>query len=108
MNNLLAFSCSYVAMSLLALSYFGHYRTVLQQTPSVIRQRLLLTAGWVLLAVCSGLCILNDGVGYGLLVLFGLVAVCSLLIMMLLSFRPNRLLFSTYLMLFCGLLSLFF
>lgn len=107
MNNLLAFSSSYVAMSLLALSYFGHYRTVLQQAPSVNRQRLLLAAGWLLLVVCTCLCISYDGVGYGLIVLFGLVAVSSLLIMMLLSFRPSWLLSSIFLMLCCGLLALF-
>lgn len=107
MSNLLSFSSCYMAMSLLALSYFGHYRTVLQKVPSAKEQRLLLATGWLLLAASTWLCILADGVGYGLMVLLGLVAVCSLLIMMLISFRPAWLPVSMLMVLIGGLIPLF-
>lgn len=107
MSNLLSFSSCYMAMSLLALSYFGHYRTVLQKAPSVNEQRFLLATGWLLLLASGWLCILADGVGYGLMVLLGLVTVCSLMIMMLISFRPAWLPVSMLLALIGGLIPLF-
>lgn len=107
MSNLLSFSSCYMAMSLLALSYFGHYRAVLQKTPSVNEQRVLSGAGWLLLTASTWLCIMADGVGYGLLVLLGLVALCSLIIMMLISFRPAWLPVSMLFVLIGGLIPLF-
>ncbi|MEZ9197018.1 DUF3325 domain-containing protein [Shewanella sp. 10N.286.54.B9] len=87
MLSLLGFS--YVAFSLLALAMFSHHREVLGYAPSDKRCRVLSTAGWFGLALTYWGCTLLQGVAYGSIIYFGLLAVAGLLVVMTLSYRAK-------------------
>ncbi|MFT5789396.1 MAG: hypothetical protein ACI8SJ_001512 [Shewanella sp.] len=80
---------SYIAFSLLALAMFSHYRDVLGKAPSNKQSRGLSIAGWFGLALTYWGCTIDQGVAYGSVIYFGLLAASGLLVIMTLSYRAK-------------------
>ncbi|PKG58061.1 DUF3325 domain-containing protein [Shewanella sp. Choline-02u-19] len=87
MLSLLGFS--YIAFGLLALAMFSHHREVLGKAPSDKQSRRLSITGWLGLALTYWGCTLDQGVAYGSIIYFGLLAASGLLVIMTLSYRAK-------------------
>jgi len=87
MLSLLGFS--YIAFCLLALAMFAHHRNVLGKAPSEKLSRALSISGWIGLALTYWGCIVGQGIAYGSIIYFGVLAASGLLVILTLSYRAK-------------------
>lgn len=87
MLSLLGFS--YIAFCLLALAMFSHHREVLGKAPSDKLSRALFIAGWTGLALTYWGCTVDQGIAYGSIIYFGVLAVSGVLVILTLSYRAK-------------------
>jgi len=87
----LAFVSSLLGFAALALSMSRHHQQVCRGEPSHRRQGLLRLVGWGLLLAALGLCQAHAGWASGLVWWTGLLTAAALLVIVLLTYRPNQL-----------------
>lgn len=87
----LAFLSSLLGFAALALSMSRHHQQVWRRAPSRRRQGLLRLVGRALLLAALGLCQMHAGWASGLVWWTGLLTAAALLVIVLLTYRPNRL-----------------
>lgn len=79
----------FIAMGLLALSYFNHHRAVRHRPLTYVQVRGFRTAGTAILVLCYGLASRHYGPAYASVLLLGWVCLSSIIIMVLLSYKPR-------------------
>jgi len=85
----LALVSSFTGFAALALALNRHHKQVWRREPSRRRQWVLRLAGWGLLLASLGLCQAQVGWASGLVWWAGLLTVAALLVIFLLTYRPN-------------------
>jgi hypothetical protein len=85
----LALVSSFAGFSILALAMNRHHKQIWRREPSRRRQWLLRLAGSWLLLSSLGLCQAQVGWASGLVWWTGLLTVAALLVILLLTYRPN-------------------
>lgn len=79
----------FIAMGLLALSYFNHYRAVRKRPLKDTQARGFRTAGTLVLILCYWLASRDYGPAYASVLLLGWVCLSSIILIMLLSYKPH-------------------